>query len=344
LGSGFDIVSEGELRRVLEAGGNPRNVVFSGVAKSRSELAFALEKGVSSINIESGAELDRVQEVAASLGKTASIAVRVNPDVDPQTHPYISTGMENAKFGVTMEAAYSVYQRAARMPNIEIHGIAYHIGSQITKTSPFTDALAIVLNMVERLADDGIQIQQLDLGGGLGIDYQGETPPPAHEYIQSMVDGVKARGLNLPIAIEPGRYIAGNAGVLLTTVEYLKHNTSKSFAIVDAGMNDLLRPSLYQAYHAITPVLQEPKAKQHRFDVVGPVCESADVFGENRLLNVEATDLLAIRSAGAYGFVMANNYNSRPRPPEIMVDGDQVHIVRQRETYDELFQAESILP
>lgn len=344
LGSGFDIVSEGELRRVLLAGGDPAKVVFSGVAKSRSELEFAIENGVRSINIESVAELTRVQEVAASLNAVASIALRVNPNVDPETHPYISTGMEKAKFGISMESAYEAYQQAAKMPNIEVHGVACHIGSQITKTSPFSDALAIVLNLVKRLANEGIHIQQLDLGGGLGIDYQGETPPTATSYVQAMLEGVKAHGIDLPIAIEPGRYIAGNSGVLLTTVEYLKHNQSKNFAVVDAGMNDLLRPSLYQAYHDIVRVTQETGAPEAVFDVVGPVCESTCVLGHDRSLQVAAGDLLAVRSAGAYSFVMAGNYNSRPRPPEIMVDGGQVHVIRQRETQTELTKGEALLP
>ena len=344
LGSGFDIVSEGELRRVLLAGGDPQKVVFSGVAKSSRELAFAIKNNVRSINIESVAELDRVQEVAASMNATASIAIRVNPDVDPETHPYISTGMDKAKFGVTMEAAYEAYKRAAKMPNIEIHGIACHIGSQITKTTPFTDALAIVINMVKRLAGEGIDIKQLDLGGGLGIDYQGETPPSAAEYVQGMLDGIKAHGIDLPIAIEPGRYIAGNSGVLLTEVEYLKHNETKNFAIVDAGMNDLMRPSLYQAFHDIVRVDQETTAKEDVFDIVGPVCESSDVLGYDRKIAVQAGDLLAVRSAGAYGFVMAGTYNSRPRPPEVMVDGDQVHVIRARETFQELIEPEALLP
>ncbi len=345
LGSGFDIVSEGELRRVLAAGGDPDKVVFSGVAKSASELEFAISQGVKSINIESVAELQRVQEVAASLNTTASIAFRVNPDVDPQTHPYISTGMDKAKFGVPMEAAFAAYQHAANLPNIEIHGIACHIGSQITKTSPFSDSLKIVLGMVKRLAAEGINIKQLDLGGGLGIDYQGEQPPTANEYVQTMLDGVKDEGIDLPIAIEPGRYIAGNSGVMLTKVEYLKHNDSKHFAIVDAGMNDLLRPSLYQAFHTIVPVSKSSdQSKPTLFDVVGPVCESADVLGYDRSLAVQANDLLAVLSAGAYSFSMANNYNSRLRPAEVMVDGDTAHVIRQRESHEDLFKDESLLP
>ena len=344
LGSGFDIVSEGELRRVLLAGGDPQKVVFSGVAKNSKELAFAIKNNVKSINVESVAELDRVQEVAASLNATASIAIRVNPDVDPETHPYISTGMDKAKFGVTMEAAFDAYKRAAKMPNIEIHGIACHIGSQITKTSPFTDALSIVLDMVKRLANEGIHIKQLDLGGGLGIDYQGETPPSAAEYVRGMLDGLKQHGIDLPIAIEPGRFIAGNSGVLLTEVEYLKHNETKNFAIVDAGMNDLMRPSLYQAFHDIVRVDKDTDAQESVFDVVGPVCESSDVLGYDRSLKVQAGDLLAVRSTGAYGFVMAGTYNSRPRPPEVMVDGEQMHIIRQRETYADLTDSEKLLP
>jgi diaminopimelate decarboxylase len=334
LGSGFDIVSEGELRRVLKAGGDPSKVVFSGVAKSKPELAFAMQNKVRSINIESVAELERVQEVAASLNVRASIAFRVNPNVDPETHPYISTGMDKAKFGVTMEAAFDAYKRATELANIEIHGIACHIGSQITKTSPFTDALKIVLDMVKRLADEGITIKQLDLGGGLGIDYHGETPPSPSEYVQSMINGMKDHGINLPIAIEPGRYIAGNSGVMLTQIEFLKHNKSKNFAIVDAGMNDLLRPALYQAFHEIKPVEQNSTQTAKVFDVVGPVCESACVLGYDRELAVEAGDLLAVMSAGAYGFVMANNYNSRNKPAEIMIDGTQAHLVRKRETFD----------
>ncbi len=344
LGSGFDIVSEGELRRVLKAGGDPSKVVFSGVAKSKNELAFAMSNKVRSINIESVAELERVQEVAQTLGVTASIAFRVNPDVDPETHPYISTGMDKAKFGVTMDAAFDAYVRAAQMPNIEVHGIACHIGSQITKTSPFSDALEIVLNMVKRLAAEGIEIKQLDLGGGLGIDYQGETPPSANEYVQSMINGIKEHGIDLPIAIEPGRYISGNSGVMLTKVEFTKHNASKNFAIVDAGMNDLLRPALYQAFHKIVPLKENASVDVANYDVVGPVCESACVLGYDRDLAVEAGDLLAVMSAGAYSFVMSNNYNSRCRPAELMVDGEHTHLIRQRENFEQLIAGETLLP
>ncbi len=344
LGSGFDIVSEGELRRVLKAGGEPGKIVFSGVAKSVAELEFALKTGVRSINIESVAELDRVQSVAASLNTKAQIAFRVNPDVDPETHPYISTGMDEAKFGVPMEAAFDAYKRAAELPNIEVHGIACHIGSQITKTSPFSDSLEIVLEMVKRLAEEGIHIKQLDLGGGLGIDYQGETPPSASQYVQAMLDGVAAHGIDLPIAIEPGRYIAGNSGVMLTQVEFLKQNQRKNFAIVDAGMNDLLRPSLYQAFHDIKPVTLRDGSDKKTYDVVGPVCESADVLGYSRDLDIEAGDVLAVMSAGAYSFSMAGNYNSRLRPAEVMIDDQTAHVIRQRESYDELIRGESVLP
>ena len=344
LGSGFDIVSAGELRRVLAAGGDPDKVVMSGVAKSRDEIELAIKTNIRSINVESVAELERVQEIATGLKKIAPIALRVNPNVDPETHPYISTGMEKAKFGIAMDAAYDAYVQADAMSHIEVHGIACHIGSQITKTSPFQDALDLVLEMVKRLAEQGIVIQQLDLGGGLGIDYQGEQPPSAAEYVSAMLDGLQKHNVELPISIEPGRYIAGNSGVLLTQVEYLKHSDAKNFAIVDAGMNDMLRPSLYQAYHDIVCVNEHSDAKENTYDVVGPVCESADVLGYDRKLKINSDDLLAVKSAGAYGFVMAGNYNSRPKPPEIMVDGDQLHIVRRRETTDELFQGEALLP
>jgi len=344
LGSGFDIVSAGELRRVLAAGGDPGKVVMSGVAKSREEIKLAIMTGIRSINVESVAELERVQEVAAEQNKIAPIALRVNPNVNPQTHPYISTGMEKAKFGIPMEAAFDAYVQADAMDNIEVHGVACHIGSQITKTSPFQDALELVLAMVKRLAKRDIVIQQLDLGGGLGIDYQGEQPPSATDYVSAMLDGLKKHNISLPISIEPGRYIAGNSGVLLTQVEYLKHNATKNFVIVDAGMNDILRPSLYQAYHDIVCINEHGEAEENTYDVVGPVCESADVLGYDRTLRVSADDLLAVKSAGAYGFVMAGNYNSRPKPPEIMVDGDQLHIVRRRETAEELIQGEALLP
>ena len=344
LGSGFDIVSEGELRRVLLAGGDPSKVVFSGVAKSRSEIEFALSNKIRSINIESVAELERVQEIAKTMGLIAPIALRVNPDVDPQTHPYISTGMEKAKFGITMEDAYQAYRLADQMPNIEVHGIACHIGSQITTSSPFTDAVDKVLEMVIRLKQSNITLKQLDLGGGLGIDYEGETPPSAQGWINTLLDSLARHEIQLPISIEPGRYIAGNSGLLITRVEYLKSNSSKNFAIVDAGMNDLLRPSLYQAYHQIDNINQHSIEADKTYDVVGPICESADVLGYDRNLKLAANDLLAIRSAGAYGFTMASNYNSKPRPAEIIIDREQMHVARQRESFADLCKGEAIIP
>ncbi|HAU67925.1 MAG TPA: diaminopimelate decarboxylase [Gammaproteobacteria bacterium] len=352
LGSGFDIVSAGELYRVLQAGGDASKIVFSGVAKSRSDIEYALNSGVGSLNIESTAELKRINSVALELGKTARIALRVNPDVDPQTHPYISTGLATAKFGISIDAALEVYQLANSMANIQVHGVACHIGSQITTTSPFSDALDRVIDLVERLAEHGIHIKQLDLGGGLGIRYANEQPPTPQAYVAAMLDTLKKRGITLPVAIEPGRYIVGNAGVLLSRVEYLKTNTAgdktTNFAIIDAGMNDLMRPSLYQAHHNITAVDANSEASSSRllshYEVVGPVCESADVLGSNRALAIGAGDLIAIESAGAYSFVMASNYNSRPRTAEVMVDGDCTHLIRARETMAQLIEGESTLP
>jgi len=343
LGSGFDIVSEGELRRVLQAGGEASKTVFSGVAKSHSEIEFALSKKIRSINIESIAELERVQEIAKNMGVTAPIALRVNPDVDPKTHPYISTGMEKAKFGITMEAAFETYKRANELSNIEIHGIACHIGSQITTASPFRDAVDRVLDLAVKLDSIGIKIQQLDLGGGLGIDYQGETPPSANDWINTLIDSAKRHNINLPISIEPGRYIAGNSGVLLTTVEYLKSNTSKNFAIVDAGMNDLLRPSLYQAFHKIVNTNKACEAEEKTYDIVGPICESSDVLGHERSIAVNAGDLLSVMSAGAYSFSMASTYNSRPLVAEVIVDGDKAHLVRARQTFDDMTKDEKLI-
>lgn len=344
LGSGFDIVSVGELKRVLTAGGDASKVVFSGVAKTEEEIEYVLREGIRSINIESEAELHRIQKVASRVDKIAPIAIRVNPDVDAQTHPYIATGLEEAKFGIAMPAALETYRQAASMSHIEVHGIACHIGSQITNNEPFTDALDRVLELVNTLKKDGIDIKQLDLGGGLGICYQNETPPQPDEYVAALMACIKKHDIELPIAIEPGRAIAGNAGILVTTVEFLKSNSSKSFAIIDAGMNDLMRPSLYQAWHNIIPVNESSTAQENVYDVVGPVCETGDILGKDRSLKVEQGDLLAIRSAGAYAWVMASNYNSRPRPPEIMIDGDQLHIVRSRETIEELMRGEAILP
>ena len=344
IGSGFDIVSGGELRRVIMAGGDPSKVVFSGVAKSHTELRYVIENEIRCINVESIAELERVQQVAEESGVSANIALRVNPDVDAQTHPYIATGLEQSKFGISMGAAFNSYCLAADMPNINIYSIACHIGSQITRLSPFSDAVERVANLVNRLSEHGIQLSQIDLGGGLGIDYQGEQLPTAVAYINTLLSELSSHGVNLPVAIEPGRYIAGNSGVLLTRIEYLKHNASKNFAVVDAGMNDLLRPSLYQAFHNIVNVDRMSERELLTYDVVGPVCESSDVLGYDRQLRLKAEDLLAVHSAGAYGFVMASNYNSRVRPAEIMVDGNDVHLVKQRETLEQLTSGETILP
>jgi diaminopimelate decarboxylase len=344
LGSGFDIVSAGELHRVLRAGGDPRKVIFSGVAKSKSEIAFAINSNIKCFNVESLAELERVQTVAEQLSAKASIGLRVNPDVDAQTHPYIATGLEESKFGITMDAAFEAYEAAKAMPNIHIHSIACHIGSQITKLSPFRDAVEKVFALVNQLKLAGIDIEQLDLGGGLGIRYKDEKLPSANDYIEVMLEQMRIANLDLPIAIEPGRYISGNSGILLTTVEYLKHNDSKNFAVVDAGMNDLLRPSLYQAYHQISNIQEKPTKAKKSYDIVGPVCESADVLAYDHPIDVAADDVLAIQSAGAYAFSMASNYNSRPRPPEIMVDDDQYHLIRKRESYGDLTSTESLLP
>lgn len=344
LGSGFDIVSEGELRRVLKAGGDASKTVFSGVAKSRTEIEFALSQNIGCINIESVSELHRIQDVAQSMDKIAPIALRVNPDVDPQTHPYISTGLKNTKFGISMQAAVQTYVLANQLSNIEIHSVTCHIGSQIVTTSPFKDSVDKVLELVKELKTQGIELRQLDLGGGLGIDYQGETPPSATEWITTMLGALQKHEIDLPVSIEPGRYIAGNSGVLLTQIEYLKRTPTKNFAVVDAGMHNLLRPSLYQAYHKILTLNEEPTHDSLNYDIVGPICESTDVLGVDRELAIATGDYLAIMSAGAYAFVMASNYNSWPRPPEIMVDGDQVHCIKIRENHDDLIRGEALLP
>ena len=347
LGSGFDIVSGGELQRVIAAGGDTRKVVFSGVAKTHEDIALALKHNIKSINIESPAELHRVAEVASSLNLKAPISVRVNPDVDPQTHPYISTGLEEAKFGIPMEQAIHVYREANTLDNIELVGIACHIGSQITTTAPFIDALERVIDLVKNLSAMGIEIQHLDLGGGLGIPYNGEKPPSPETYIQALLQTLQKAGINLPISIEPGRAIAGNAGILVTQVEYLKSNEGKNFAIVDAAMNDLLRPSLYGAWHNIEPVSSNKNSKENQrtevYDIVGPVCETGDILGKDRSLSIQNGDLLAIRSVGAYGFVMSSNYNTRARAAEVIADKERWQIVRRRETIEELYALESTL-
>lgn len=341
LGAGFDIVSRGELERVLAAGGDPGKIVFSGVGKSRDDMRRALEVGVHCFNVESAEELERLQDVAASLGKRAPISLRVNPDVDAGTHPYISTGLKENKFGIDIAKAEAVYARAAELPNLEIIGVDCHIGSQLTNLSPFLDALDRLLVLIDRLAERGIRIRHLDLGGGLGVQYRDEQPPLAGDYIAAVRERIAGR--DLALVFEPGRSIVANAGVLLTRVEFLKRTDHKNFAIIDAAMNDLIRPALYQAWMDIVPV-EKRDAQPQPWDIVGPICETGDFLGKDRELALAEGDLLAVRSAGAYGFVMSSNYNTRGRAAEVLVDGEQVHEVRRRETLTELFAGESLLP
>ena len=341
LGAGFDIVSRGELERVLAAGGEPGKIVFSGVGKTRDDMRRALEVGVHCFNVESVDELERLQLVAAELGKTASISLRVNPDVDAGTHPYISTGLKENKFGIDIEQAPAVYARAAELANLRIVGVDCHIGSQLTSLPPFLDALERLLALVDQLAAQGIQIQHLDLGGGLGVQYRDEQPPLAGDYIAAVRERLKGR--ELALVFEPGRSIVANAGVLLTRVEYLKHTAHKDFAIVDAAMNDLIRPALYQAWMDVTPV-QPRDGEKRAYDLVGPICETGDFLAKGRELVLAEGDLLAVRSAGAYGFVMSSNYNTRGRAAEVLVDGEQAFEVRRRETLAELYAGESLLP
>lgn len=344
LGAGFDIVSGGELARVLAAGGKAENVVFSGVGKSVDEMREALAAGVKCFNVESIPELDRLDAVAGELGKKAPVSLRVNPDVDPKTHPYISTGLKANKFGVAFEDAVATYRRAAAMPNLEVVGIDCHIGSQITEIAPYLDALDKLLDLVAAIEADGPAIRHIDVGGGLGIRYNDETPPDTTLFVRTLLDRIDARGHgHREVFFEPGRSVTGNAGVLLTRVEFLKSGTEKNFAIVDAAMNDLARPAMYQAFHAIEPVVQCNDAPCV-YDVVGPVCESGDWLGRDRALAVAPGDLLAIRSAGAYGFVMSSNYNTRPRAAEVMVDAGNAYLVRARETVQALFSSETVLP
>lgn len=342
-GSGFDIVSAGELQRVLAAGGSADKVVFSGVGKTRAEMRLALEAGVRCFNVESEAELDVLSEVATAMGKTAPISLRVNPDVDAKTHPYISTGLKGNKFGISHEHALAVYQHAARLPGIAVHGIDCHIGSQITEISPYLDALDRVLDLVEAIEAAGIPVHHLDLGGGLGITYTDEQPPTADALIGALLAKIDARGHgHREILMEPGRSLVGNAGVLLTEVLYLKPGEQKNFCIVDAAMNDMARPAMYEAWMAIVPCQQRDEAPQ-TWDVVGPVCESGDWLGRDRALAVRSGDTLAMLSAGAYGMTMSSNYNSRPRAAEVMVDGAQVTLIRARETVESLFAGERLI-
>ena len=338
LGSGFDIVSGGELERVIRAGGDPAKVVFSGVAKNAAEISRALEAGVHCFNVESETELLRINRIAAESHQIASVSLRVNPDVDAQTHPYISTGLKENKFGIDIDEALSVYRHANRLNAIRIVGIDCHIGSQLVSAEPFADALQRVLALVDTLAEEGIELAHIDVGGGLGICYQDEQPPSAADYVGSLLDTLGERSQAL--IMEPGRSIVANAGVLLTTVDTIKSNEQKNFAIVDAAMNDLLRPALYQAWMNILPVNENADRPAHHYDVVGPVCETGDFLGKERLLAIAENDVLAVCSAGAYGFVMASNYNSRGRPAEVMVDGEQLHLVRERETIEDLMRGE----
>jgi diaminopimelate decarboxylase len=344
LGSGFDIVSVGELERVLAAGGDAAKVVFSGVGKRRDEIERALEAGIRCFNVESTAELELINDIAAAHGAHAPVSLRVNPDVDARTHPYISTGLKENKFGISIADALSAYLRAADAEHIDVHGIDCHIGSQLTEIAPFVDALDRVLALVDRLEENGIELRHLDMGGGLGIRYRDEKPPQPAEQAAALVE--RLQGRQLEILIEPGRAIAGNAGILLTEVLFLKHNEDKNFAVVDAAMNDLMRPALYNAWQEITPIIQREDtsaAVARTYDVVGPVCETGDFLGKDRKLLIEQGDFLAVRSSGAYGFSMSSNYNTRPRAAEIMVDGNDATVVRERETLTQLMQGEHLL-
>ena len=344
-GSGFDIVSGGELFRALKAGGDPKKIVFSGVGKKKQEIEYALDAGILMFNVESDEELVALNEIAAGAGKKAPISLRVNPDVDPQTHPYISTGMKKAKFGVDIKRSLETYKKAMALRHIDVVGVDCHIGSQLTSVAPFVDALAKVREYLDRvlageMKKEGAQIRYLDLGGGVGINYHDETPPLPHDYAKAIIDGLQ--GVDITLILEPGRVIVGNAGILLTEVQYIKETDTKKFVIVDAGMNDLIRPALYGSYQAIQPVM-ESKAEKIVADVVGPICESGDFLAKDReIARPRRNDLLAVMSAGAYGFTMASNYNSHPKPPEVLVDGDRYHIVRKRETLEDLINGEVI--
>ena len=344
-GSGFDIVSGGELFRALKVGADPKKIVFSGVGKKKEEIEYALEAGILMFNVESEEELFALNEIAASIGKKAPISLRVNPDVDPQTHPYISTGMKKAKFGVDIKKSLETYKKAVSLRNVDVVGVDCHIGSQLTSVTPFVDALAKVREYLDRvlageMKKEGAQIRYLDLGGGLGISYHDETPPLPDDYARAIIQGLE--GLDVTLILEPGRVIVGNAGILLTEVQYLKETETKKFVIVDGGMNDLIRPALYGSYQAIQPVVQT-NADKMIADVVGPICESGDFFAKDReIARPRRGDLLAVMSAGAYGFTMASNYNSHPKPPEVLVDGDRYYIVRKRESMDDLINGEVI--
>ena len=343
LGSGFDIVSQGELERVLAAGGDASKVVFSGVAKSHSEIARALEVGVRCFNVESIPELHRINEVAGKMGKVSPISLRVNPDVDAKTHPYISTGLKENKFGVSVQQAREVYRLAKSLPNVKITGMDCHIGSQLTELQPFLDATDRLIVLMEQLKEDGIELHHLDLGGGLGVPYHGEQPPHPTEYAKALLEKLKAYP-NLEIILEPGRAISANAGILVTKVEYLKSNEDRNFAIVDTGMNDMIRPALYEAYMEITEVDQSLNRQTDIYDVVGPICETSDFLGKARTLSVAEGDYIAMRSAGAYGAAMSSTYNSRPQAVEILVDGAKAHLIKARADFADLWRLERLLP
>ena len=341
LGSGFDIVSGGELARVLAAGGTAGKIVFSGVGKGEAELRAALETGILCFNVESEGELERLARLASDLGKVAPVSLRVNPDVDPRTHPYIATGLRESKFGVPYEEAPRLYRRAASLPSVRVTGIDFHIGSQLTDIGPFAAALDKILEFVDTLGSTGVILEHIDLGGGLGIRYRDEQPPALREYLAALFRRLGDRKLR--ILFEPGRSLVGNTGVLLTRVEYLKHGAARNFAVTDAAMNDLLRPALYDAWHEVLPVTRRA-GPTTSYDVVGPICESADFLARDRPLALAPGDLLAVMSAGAYGMSMSSNYNSRPRPAEVMVDAEKVHLIRDREPPESLFASERLLP
>ena len=341
-GAGFDIVTGGELARVLKAGGDASKIVFSGLGKTEADIQKALEVGIACFNVESYAELDRIQKVAAGLGKKAPISLRVNPDVDAKTHPYISTGLKGNKFGIPSDSVFETYQYAASLPNLEIVGIDCHIGSQLTETQPFVDALDRVIVMINKLKELGIELKHIDIGGGLGVTYKDEVPPTVEEYANAMRPALEKLGLK--VYMEPGRSISANAGVLLTKVDLLKPTNHRNFAIIDAAMNDLIRPALYEAWMDIQEVTPRTDVEKQQWDVVGAICETGDFLGKERVLALKENDVLAVLGAGAYGFVMSSNYNSRGRAAEVMVDADQAHLIRERETIESLWERESLLP
>ena len=342
LGSGFDIVTGGELARVLAAGGEPSKIVFSGLGKQEADIQKALEVGIACFNVESYAELDRIQKVAEKMGKKAPISLRVNPDVDAKTHPYISTGLKENKFGIPSDVVFETYQYAASLPNLNVVGIDCHIGSQLTETQPFVDALDRIIGMIEKLKELGINLEHIDIGGGLGVTYKDETPPSVVEYANAMRPALEKLGLK--VYMEPGRSISANAGVLLTKVDLLKPTNHRNFAIIDAAMNDLIRPSLYQAWMDIQAVTPHADVETKQWDIVGAICETGDFLGKERDLALQTDDILAVLGAGAYGFVMSSNYNSRGRAAEVMVNGDQAHVIRKRETIESLWENETLLP